>query len=153
MFLDLRLCLGWTQESVLGLEPWNLWVFGGFSKSARGDIHRSPRRAVILASRVMSFITRHGEYLSPPRELLLAARLSELTYSPSELGLIARKLCSFWPLVDPWMPWEPVYDWCLLGLFVNKNWAQNNLVRSWSTRHSEQTYSPREHYQVGICES
>ena len=64
--------------------------FWEFSSSGRSEIHRSPRRAVILASRVMSFITRHGEHLSSPRELLLAARHSEHFPSPRELLLAAR---------------------------------------------------------------
>ena len=146
MFLDLRICLGWILESIAGLEPWELVSFWEFSSSGRSEIHRSPRRAVILASRVASaarhrehfFLAsrvasaaRHSEHFFLASRVVSAARHSEHFPSPRELLLAARhgelihsprehyQFWKLWGLSDLYC----VFDWemfpeCYLSLVV-----------------------------------
>ena len=51
--------------------------FMKFCNSARVVVHRSPQRALILASRVITFIARHSEQTLPPRERCYVARHNE----------------------------------------------------------------------------
>jgi len=51
--------------------------FMKFCNSACAAVHRSPQQALILASRVMTFIARHSEQTLPPHERRYVARRSE----------------------------------------------------------------------------
>jgi len=59
--------------------------FMKFCNSARAAVHRSPQRAFILASRVMTFIARHNE------QTLLASRVLFGVGSPQRVEALASR--------------------------------------------------------------
>ncbi|KEH26186.1 hypothetical protein MTR_6g046055 [Medicago truncatula] len=71
------------EESKPSLEPCESTDFCVFRKPGRSNVHRSPRRAMILASRVMKFIARHASLFPSPRELFGATRHGEQPFLAS----------------------------------------------------------------------